>query len=165
MGIIKTAAAMTAAATGTLYAAGKLATMDSEDIRGIGGKVSGFVHECGGKFADSAIGRDIYEKIETNPYASKVFQIASIGAETGLSGFSAFMDTVADARAKSELDGSDFAGNLVGGITGSLKGLIAEGTDFVSEKLQAGQESGVEAANRAAEYQAVQEINDGYEFM
>lgn len=132
-GALGAAGAAAAAVTGTVLLAGKLSKMKSGDIREVGSKVKEFVSDCGAGISSSSIGKSLVTALSAMPVTAKLTSLAAKGVSMGSAGFSAMMNGIADAKAKSEREGSDFAGNLADG----LKGAVSNGWDYVSEKLGA----------------------------
>lgn len=138
---IKGIAGMGIAAAGTVYAMGKLSGMDSDDIREKGQAAVSKLQEWGGKLSDSEIADDIREKISGVPYIGRILSFTGTAAEKGVSGFGKFVDAIADAKERSEKDGSDFAANMADSMAGSLKGAVASVGDYVAEKLGFGEQA------------------------
>ena len=132
---IKSIAGMGIAAAGTVYAMGKLSGMDSDEIRQKGEAALDTLHSVGDKVASSDIAQDIVKKMEEYPFTKSIANVLGKGISGVSNGFGKFIDVLADAKEKTELDGSDFSKNLAGGIGEGLKGAVASAKDYIAEKL------------------------------
>ena len=134
-GMITGIAGMSIAAAGTVYAMGKLSGMDSEEIRSKGEAAVEKLHAVSDKIANSGIGQDINKKMQEYPFTKSIANVLGKGVSGTIDGFGKFVDVLSDAKAKSELDGSDFSKNLAGGIGTGLKSAVSSVADFVNDKF------------------------------
>lgn len=147
MGIAKTIAGAGLAA-GAAYAGYKaLEHMDSASIRECGESIKAAVGGFGQSVMESDIARDLAGKINGTKYGPKLLGAAdSIGTA-----FSGGFDKLLSAVIDSKEDAEQGKGSFGGGLAERLTGLVADGAEYIAERIPSAKEIGEAGGNAVAE--------------
>lgn len=131
MGVGKGVIIAGAVGAGTVALLGALENTDADTIREFGNKVDGFVSGVSNRFAESEFVQDIATKLGGTQYGPQIMDAASGLAGATSAGFDILIDTLAKTKESAEANGTSFTTEAAG----SLRGLVADGVDYVKEHL------------------------------